>query len=95
MEKMRPVSVICRFGEQGSIVPLKIKIEDEEQTAHTYTIKSYKEPSIYLEHREGYLGRPYQTQNILEFVCKIVVFDQEKIIKLRYYVPDMRWMILY
>lgn len=93
MEIIKPVSVICQFGEQGRMIPIKIKVEDEEQV-NTYKIQSYKEPSIYQENHEGYLGRPYQTKNILEFVCKIVVFDREKIVKLRYHVPDMRWTMV-
>ena len=76
-------------------MPIKFKIENEEKVSQVFSIKSYRQPSIYIKEQDVYFGRPFQTKSILDFDCKIEVFGTEKVIILRYFADKMEWKIMY
>ena len=43
MGNSEAIDVICQHCKDGSIIPIKIRVQDEEQIYHTYMIKSYLE----------------------------------------------------
>lgn len=95
MHAIEPVEVICQFTPDGKIIPIKFKMMDKEKIYQEYSIRSYRNPSIYNKKQDGYFDRPFSTSNILDFDCKIEVFGVEKVVRLRYFVNKMEWKILY
>lgn len=74
--------VICQHKIDGSIIPLKIRITDEDGEYQVYNIKSYKDVS----NRTAYTmpnGTSVTPANHLwKFECKISVFNTLKRIQL-------------
>lgn len=84
--------VICQHRKDGSILPIKIKFENEDGEVQIYRILRYRECGI----GEGYIKLPnsiYATRSIRRFECKIQVFGREKDIVLFYNTGDGRWNI--
>ena len=73
-EKYTLADVICQHKTDGSIIPLKIRITDEDGEYQVYNIKSYKDVS----NRTAYTmpnGTSVAPANHLwKFECKISVF---------------------
>ena len=85
------VDVICQHTRDSKIIPIKIRIQDEDGEFHNYTIKSYKDRSP---------SSTYQMPNGISvsrgtwtFDCKIAVFDTLKTITLFYTPSDNKWTI--
>ena len=81
-EKYTLADVICQHKIDGSIIPLKIRITDEDGEYQVYNIKSYKDVS----NRTAYTmpnGTSVTPANHLwKFECKISVFNTLKRIQL-------------
>ncbi len=85
MENLREVDVICQHSADGTIIPLRVRITDEDGLRQAFTIKGYKDLS-----HHGTRTMPdgiYVTDKTLIFQCKICVIDRERIIML-YYDPS-------
>ncbi len=82
MENLRPVDVICQHSMDGTIIPLRIRIVDEDGLRQAFSIKEYRDLS-----HQGTRTMPdgvYITDNTLVFECKITVIDRERIVRLYY-----------
>ena len=83
--KAKPVDVICQHSRDGSLIPLRVRVKDDEGEYQTYRIHEYKDMS----HR-GTRENPdgvFVTNNTFVFECAIMVFGQRKVIQL-YYEPN-------
>jgi hypothetical protein len=91
MEKSKMVDVICQHTRDGTIIPLRIRLQDEDQVYQTYQIQSYKDITHYGTYStpDG-ISAMNHTRN---FICKISVFEQEKTIHLFYNGYDGKWML--
>ena len=81
----KPVDVICMHGRDGTMVPLRIRVEDEEGEFQAYSIHGYKDLS-----HQGSRTMPdgvYVSDRTLVFECNISVFGRNKMIRL-YYGPN-------
>ena len=92
---MKDVDVICQIKSDGSIIPIRIKLEDEEKQIQIFNIKRYKPPKECLQSDRGFhsLGRIPST-NMMDFECIIEIFEIEKIITLRYLVSSHNWVLI-
>lgn len=91
-EKDNTVDVICMHGKDGSIIPIKLRVIDEDGAYQTYMIRGYKDISS---------NKMYAMPNginasghIWRFECRIKVFDTEKRIVLLYNAYENLWRIL-
>ena len=91
---MYEVEVMCKFGRDGSIIPIQIKVEDEDQQRHVFKIKKYKPPEVHLKTEPGYYDVSRHTPDILDFECYIQVFEVEKRVTLRYFLALHKWTLL-
>ena len=83
--KAKPVDVICQHNRDGSLIPLRVRVRDEEGEMQTYKIQQYKDKS----HRGTYENPDgvYVNNNTFVFECIIAVFGQKRMIRL-YYEPN-------
>ena len=92
MRKLIPhssVDVICQHTADGKIIPLRIRLTDEDGQWQTYNIKEYKDVS-----HMGTRNMPdgmYITNTTPAFECKIRVFDCIRRIRLYYDAAEMIW----
>lgn len=89
----RKVDVICQHKSDGSIIPMKVRIQDDDGEFQVYLIKSYKTLT-----QPGDCILPSgvtTTTHTWQFECKISVFDVEKRIKLFYNAYENYWKVTY
>ena len=89
----KQVEVICQHTLGSRIIPLRIRLEDEDGILQTYNIKSYKD----ITPHNGYTlpnGVKITSTNIWTFECKILVLDMLRPIKLYYNSRDNIWEIV-
>lgn len=85
------IDVICQHTKDGGIIPLRIRIQDEDGIFQSFNIKGYKELSS-----PGKFNSPYGTlihSNTWTFLCKIQVLDTYRHIELFYNSNDNLWKI--
>lgn len=88
----KPVDVICQFCRDGSMIPLKLRVQDEEQAYQTYTIKSYK---ALISNTITLPSEQIVTSSVARFDCKIEVLGMERRIVLHYNKAQMLWLMYY
>ena len=78
----RAVDVICQHTKEGKLIPIKLRLQDDEVEFQTYVVKAYKN----LSHIGSYImpNGITATSTIFPFDCKIIVFGREKIVHLYY-----------
>lgn len=86
------IDVICQHTKDQRIIPLRIRLNDEDGMVQTYNIKSYKDVTVHgsYEMPNGIRG----TNDIWSFECKILVMDVLRRIKLHYHAKDNIWTII-
>lgn len=85
--------VICQHKADGTIIPLRIRIKDEDGIYQEFNIKGYKN----LTHIGSYeLPNGVCTGNnhLHHFECKIMVLGQQRLLKLFYNAYDCKWKIV-
>ena len=84
-----PIDVICMHSRDREIVPIRIRVMDEEGLYQSFTIKEYRELS-----HQGTYTRPdgmYVTNETLIYECKINIFGKTKLICLYYEPTRIVW----
>jgi hypothetical protein len=78
------LDVICEHKSDGDIIPLRIRIRNEDGEYHVFSIREYRD----LSHRGTYTTGDgvFVTNNTLVYECHIEVFGTQKTVKL-YYEP--------
>ena len=83
------VDVICQHKQDGTIIPIKIRLKDEDEAYQEFVVKAYEVLS-----RPDQYKLPSQIMvagHRWEFECKIVVLERERRIKLLYNACEGRW----
>ena len=86
------VDVICQHTKNADIIPLRVRIQDEDGMFQTFSVKAYKE----LSHAKNYMS-PYGTishGHTWSFRCKIQVLDKLRELDLYYNAYDNLWKIV-
>ena len=84
-----PIDVICQFNRDGGIIPLRVRIVEDDGEYHSYTIQSYRDMS----YRGAYTtsGGVFVCNDILLFECNIEVLGAKRMIQLYYEKNNMVW----
>lgn len=91
-EKNKKIDVICQHTKDGGIIPLRVRVQDEDGEYHDFTIKAYKE-----KNHPGQFISPYGTAihgHTWIFICKIQVLDVVRNIELLYNANENIWRIV-
>ena len=81
------LDVIAQFNRDGSIIPLKIRLYDEDGELQSYVIKAVRERYV----NSATAPAEY---HIIIFDCKINAFGKERIISISYSYADRLWKVL-
>ena len=89
----RSIDMICRHNADGSIVPMKIRMLDDDGAYQEYKIKAYRD----MRYRGNTVLMPdvgkVHSQGIYPFECKIESFGHERIIRLFYNSYEHTWKL--
>ena len=88
--KGQPVDVICQHCRDGTIIPMKVRMKDEEGMLQSYTIHAFKKI------KGGGFTMPdgiFISAMTLSYECKIVTFGKERLIRLYYKSPFKGWIM--
>ena len=90
-KESKAADVICQHNCDGGIIPLKIRITDDDGEFQTYKIKAYKN----LTHcsKSTLSSETNLIDHIWKFECKIEVFGRERRINLMYNAYDNKWRV--
>ena len=79
------VDVICQHSADGTVIPLRVRLVDEDGQKQVFNIKEYMD----ISHKGSYTTHDgvFVTDRNLVFECKIVVLDTVRKITL-YYAPS-------
>lgn len=87
----RIADVICQHKRDGTIIPIKIRLSDDDGEFQTYKIKAYKDLTHYGEYIMP--NNISSGNHMWKFECKINVFGTQKSIKLFYNAVDNCWRV--
>lgn len=79
-EEVQYIEVISKFTIDGNIIPIKLKVKDEDGEFQSFMIKGYRSIVCNPSHKC--------------FDCKIEVFDQERVVRIFYNGTEFKWRIL-
>lgn len=88
MKSSDAIDVICQHSKDGTVMPIKIRIQDDDGLYNEYMIKSYMDIS---SDKVLLPNEAIVTTNILRFDCIIEVFCVEKKIRLHYNKQQSTW----
>jgi len=87
----RQADVICQHTRDSRIIPLKIRVQDEDGEMQTYTVKGYRTLNAI-----GKVILPNEvsvSSHIRYFECKLNIFGKEKIVGLTYNYYEQLWYV--
>ncbi len=92
IERDNRIDVICQHTRSAKIIPIRIRITDEDGEIQNYSIQSYKDISRPGEYQLPNMVRVERFDYIFE--CRILVFGNLKTIKIMYNCRENLWRIL-
>ncbi len=85
------VDVIAEFKADGSIIPMRFRIMNEDSEYDTFTIKSY----MPVTRKDPYTTEDgvYVANNTRVFKCKIIALGAERIVRLYFHTGNLSWRL--
>lgn len=87
------IDMICQHKADGTIIPMKIRMLDEDGAYQEYKIRAYKD----LSYKGKVFNMPdvgiLQSSGIYPFECKIESFGRERVITLFYNSYEHTWKL--
>ncbi len=90
-EKDNRIDVICQFTRNAEIIPIKIRITDEDGVRQEYSIQAYKDTTPGQTNVQPN-GVKVSPDNKI-FLCKINTFNSSRQIKLFYNSHEHLWRL--
>lgn len=92
-DRNRNIDMICQHKADGTIIPLKIRMVDDDGAYQEYKIRAYKD----LTYKGNLFEMPdagkVHSRGIYPFECKIECFGRERVLRLFYNSYDHAWKI--
>ena len=89
--KRYDVDVICQHSKDGSMIPLRIRVSDEEGNPRAFAIKSYKNLSGNVTYTTS--DGVYVTDEMIFYECRIEINGEMKGIRLYYRKNMNNWFM--
>ncbi len=89
LKQENKVDVICQHTRDGAIIPIKLRVVDEDGQYQTYLVRSYKDMTNYGEADNHKVATAIN--HMWTFDCIILVFGRERRIRLIYNSFENLW----
>ena len=86
------IDVVCAFTMDKEIIPIKIRLKDEDGMYQTFAVRAYKDLSTRGCYTLGN-GVAVNGIDIYTFEVKILVFNQEKTMRISYHKKENVWRL--
>ena len=83
--KQKEIACECWFSSKGRVIPLMLKIEDEDGE-----IRTIRQIKVLSQEEKRYAG-----VRSLEFTCNITILEQKIGVHLIYYMEENKWVLVY
>ena len=87
------IDMICQHKADGTIIPMKIRMLDDDGAYQEYKIRAYKD----LSYKGKFFEMPdvgmVHSSGIYPFECKIESFGRERVLRLFYNSYDHTWKL--
>jgi len=92
MDFSKSIDVICQFKQDGSIIPIKIRLQDDNGELQSYLIRGYMEfpPGSNYTLPGGFCA----TNSIHVFKCKVNCFGRDQILHIYYNANNSQWNLI-
>lgn len=87
------IDVICQHTRDGLIIPLRIRLIDEDGMFQNFVIKSYRDRSFHAPNYTMPNSETVGRRQTWIFDCKIQVFDSIKVVTIIYNTYEGKWML--
>lgn len=87
----KQAEVICQYTKDACIIPLKIRLQDEDGELQTYSVRGYRTLNA-----TGKVILPNEvtvSSHIRYFECKLSILGIERIVRLTYHMVDNLWYV--
>lgn len=91
MKQRKPIDTICQHSKDGEIIPLKIRLTDEDGECQEYRIRSFRVLPMKVDQRTS--DGLYVSAQTTVYECRIIVFQRERTINLYYRSGDGVWSV--
>ena len=91
MKERKPIDAICQHSRDGDIIPIKIRLQDEDGVYQEYKIQRFRPLEVKAEQRTA--DGVYVSSMVQVYECRIIVFQREKTILLYYRKGDGIWSV--
>ncbi len=91
----KEIDVICEHKVGGSIIPLKLRFEDEEGEFQCYAVRGYRQLNSATKEMstEEAIAQGIISGHLLYFDVKVAVFGREKTLRLIYSPHNGIWRL--
>ena len=86
------IDVICQYTKEGNIIPMRLRVQDEDGLFKTYSVKSYREKTQAENGKTPY-GTIKHGQN-WSFECTIQVVNKILTVELFFNGKDNLWKVI-
>ena len=86
--------MICQHNSDGTMIPLKIRMLDDDGAYQEYKIHSYKDLSYKGVPLDRLDAGKVHSSGIYPFECKIECFGQERTIRIFYNSYEHTWKLM-
>ena len=83
--KQREIGCQCWFTSKGKVIPLMLKVQDEDGE-----IRTVRQIQVHSQEEKMYAGIAS-----MEFDCVITILEQQIGVRLIYYKEENRWVLVY
>ncbi|MCR4675363.1 MAG: hypothetical protein K5675_10145 [Lachnospiraceae bacterium] len=88
----QPIDVICQHTKDGKLIPLKIRLVDEDGEVQSFVIKGYRDYSD-LKMKNAMTGNPISTSDIWAFDLRFQAFGTNRVIRVFYHLRSCVWTL--
>ena len=91
MKERKSIDAICQHSRDGDIIPIKIRLQDEDGVYQEYKIQRFRPLELKAEQRTA--DGVYVSSMVQVYECRITVLQKEKTILLYYRKGDGIWSV--
>lgn len=89
-EKDNRIDVICAHTKEGKVIPMKLRVKDEDGETQSFVVQEYRELTYCGGHNPSD-GVPVFGNYIVSYECKINVLGKARWLKIAYHSKEMIW----
>ena len=87
---VQKIDVIWQHNKDGSMVPIKIRVTDEDGERQSFQIRGYRDLTYYIDRDSS---EKHARNEIWQFECRILVFSSEKTVSITYNAKENIWSL--